>query len=267
MHTRPSRAAGVVRIFLPRFHEQQERDADTVSNESLFARKGHAIPGHIGIIIDGNGRWAQAQGLPRQAGHKAGADNIRSILTRCVEYGVNVLTIYAFSTENWHRPPAEVHNLLALVEETLQQELPALHQQGVRLWHSGSLAGLSPTLQHQLRHAQELTQHNERLILNLAVNYGGRADIVAAVRRALADGLDPAAVTEQRLRDYLSTAALPDLDLLIRTGGEMRLSNFLLWEAAYAACYATPLAWPDFDATAFDQALLAYHQRSLSSTG
>lgn len=233
-----------------------------MSNTTTLAHGGQAIPTHVGIIIDGNGRWAQAQGLPRLAGHQAGADNVRRILIRCIEYGVKVLTIYAFSTENWYRPAEEVDGLLALVEQTLQQEVQALHQQGVRIWHSGSLSGLSPPLQHQLGYAQELTQHNGRLILNLAVNYGGRADIVAAVRRAMADGLAPTALTEERFRHYLSTGALPDLDLLIRTGGEMRLSNFLLWEAAYAECFATSLAWPDFDATVFDQALLAYSQRS-----
>lgn len=219
------------------------------------------IPTHVAIIMDGNGRWARARGLPRFMGHRQGTENIRRVLEACVEFGVKVLTIYAFSTENWARPDEEVRGLMRILEETIQREVPELNKNGVQLRHLGRLEGLSPQLQQAVRDAIELTRHNERLILNVAFNYGGRAEIADAVTQLLRDGIAPENVDEQLLSRYLYTDGLPDPDLVIRTGGEMRLSNFLIWQAAYAEYYATPVFWPDFDKHELYRALVAYGQR------
>lgn len=218
-------------------------------------------PHHIGIIMDGNGRWAQARSLPRFAGHQAGVDNIRRILESCVEFGVKVLTIYAFSTENWHRPPDEVSGLMRLLGLTIQRQLNELHKNGVRILHSGRMDGISHHLQEQIRHALDVTRYNDRITLNVAFNYGGRAEILDAVRRIIADGIDPEALSEELFSQYLYTSALPDPDLIIRTGGEWRLSNFLIWQAAYAEYYATPTYWPDFDEKELYNALAEYDRR------
>lgn len=220
-----------------------------------------SVPYHIGIIMDGNGRWAQAQGLPRLAGHQAGVDNIRRILEHCVRRGVKVLTIYAFSTENWHRPPDEVSGLMRLLGLTIQRQLDELNRNGVRILHSGRMEGINQHLQKQIRHALEVTKNNDRIILNVAFNYGGRAEIVDAVRHIIRDGIPPEELTEETLSNYMYIGGLPDPDLIIRTGGEWRLSNFLIWQAAYAEYYTTPTYWPDFDEVELDRALIEYSRR------
>lgn len=219
------------------------------------------IPYHVGIIMDGNGRWAQARGLPRIAGHRAGTENIRRVLRAATELGIKVLTIYAFSTENWARPPAEVNALMRLLGEVIHRELDELHRNGVCIRHSGRLEGIAPDLQREIQRAVSLTCRNERIILNVAFNYGGRAEIVDAVRHLMRDGHPPEAVTEDLISRYLYTGGLPDVDLIIRTGGEYRLSNFLIWQAAYAEYYATPTFWPDFDEDELAKAILEYGRR------
>lgn len=219
------------------------------------------IPHHVGIIMDGNGRWARARGLPRLVGHRAGTENIRRVLEGCVKFGIKVLTIYAFSTENWARPPDEVQGLMRLLNETIQRQLHELHRNGVRILHSGRLSGIDPSLQEQIRGAVELTRHNDRITLNVAFNYGGRAEILDAIRHLMADGVRPEELTEELFSRYLYTGGLPDPDLIIRTGGEYRLSNFLIWQAAYAEYYATSTYWPDFDQEELRKALLEYARR------
>ncbi len=219
------------------------------------------IPYHVGIIMDGNGRWARARGLPRLMGHRAGTENIRRVLEGCVEFGIKILTIYAFSTENWARPAEEVQGLMRLLNETIQRQLDELHRNGVQIRHCGRLTGIEPALQKQIQAAIELTKHNDRIILNVAFNYGGRAEILDAVRRLMADGVQPDQLTEELFSQYLYTAGLPDPDLIIRTGGEYRLSNFLIWQAAYAEYYATPTYWPDFDKEELRKALQEYARR------
>ncbi len=219
------------------------------------------VPHHIGIIMDGNGRWAKGRGLPRLAGHQAGVDNIKRILEECTEYGVKILSLYAFSTENWNRPPDEVNGLMRLLGLTIERQLRDLHRNGVRILHSGRMDGINPSLQKQIRHALEETKNNTRITVNLAFNYGGRAEIVDAVRRVIADRIPPEQVTEEVISQYLYTSELPDPDLIIRTAGEWRLSNFLIWQAAYAEYYATPTYWPDFDETELYKALLDYSKR------
>jgi undecaprenyl diphosphate synthase len=219
------------------------------------------VPHHVGIIMDGNGRWAQARGLPRSAGHHAGTENLHTILRAAAEFGVRVLTLYAFSTENWSRPDWEVRGLLTLLEHVIDSELDDLNANGVRICHLGRTEGLAPSLVKKIAYAQEYTQHNERLLLNVAFNYGGRADIVDAVRQIVAEGLSAEQITEEAITRHLVTCGTPDPDLIIRTAGEMRLSNFLIWQAAYAEYYSTPIYWPDFDRQEFYKALLAYQQR------
>ncbi len=220
-----------------------------------------SIPYHIGIIMDGNGRWAQQHGLPRLEGHRAGTDNIRRVLEACGEYGIKIVTIYAFSTENWQRPLDEVKGLMGILERVMEKEVENLHREGVKLRHVGELDGLSDKLRKAVLDATELTKDNEGLTLNVAFNYGGRAEIVRGARKLLEEGADPATLDEEHFAKYLYTAGLPDPDLIIRTGGEMRLSNFLLWQAAYAEYYSTPTYWPDFDKEELAKALRTYAQR------
>lgn len=216
---------------------------------------------HVGIIMDGNGRWALARGLPRAAGHRAGVDNVRTVVEASVEAGIRHLTLYAFSTENWNRPAEEVRGLLRLIDLYLERELNALDRNGVRLRHLGSLDGLAPATRRSVQRAVRRTARNDRLHLNIAFNYGGRAEIVRAARRLLRSKLPPEQITETHLAACLDTAGQPDLDLVIRTGGEMRLSNFLLWQAAYAEIYVSQVYWPDFDRAEFMSALGAYAAR------
>ena len=219
------------------------------------------VPYHVGIIMDGNGRWAQQRGLPRLAGHRAGTENIRRVLTGCVELGVKMLTIYAFSTENWKRPEKEVKGLMSIFARVIDRELGELHRQGVQLRHVGRLEGISEDLRAKVHHAIELTKHNDRIVLNVAFNYGGRAEIVDAVRRIIHDGIPAEQVSEELVGHYLYTIDCPDPDLIIRTSGEFRTSNFLIWQAAYAEYYVTPTYWPDFDKEELYKALLAFSQR------
>lgn len=211
--------------------------------------------------MDGNGRWAAARGLPRSAGHKAGTENLRRVVEATVEFGVPILTLYAFSTENWKRPRQEVDALMSLMSAALRDELGALHQNGVRIRHLGRREGVPAPLLAGIRHAEELTRNNERLQLNVAFNYGGRAEIVDAVRSLVRRGVPAQAIDEQAISDALTTAGLPDVDLVIRTAGEMRLSNFLIWQAAYAEYYSTPVYWPDFDREELLKALIAFANR------
>ena len=219
------------------------------------------VPRHVAIIMDGNGRWARARGLPRTVGHRAGTENLREVLKAAVEFGIEQLTIYAFSTENWARPYTEVRALMALAEHVLDNRLNELHESGVRLRHLGRTEGLPDTVAQKIRRAEELTAGNTRLGLNIAFNYGGRAEIVDAIKALLAEGLDLASIDEQAVSDRLTTRGLPDPDLVIRTAGEMRLSNFLIWQAAYAEYYASDVFWPDFGREQFHQALVAFQER------
>jgi undecaprenyl diphosphate synthase len=219
------------------------------------------IPYHVAIIMDGNGRWAKARGLPRLAGHRAGVENLRRILRACSEFGIKILTIYAFSTENWGRPEAEVRGLMNILESVIDRELNQLHANGVQLRHIGELEGLSPMLQRKVRKAVELTRNNDQLILNIAFNYGGRQELTRAFRRIVEDGVPAEEIDETLIDYYLYTAGQPDPDLVIRTGGEMRLSNFLLWQASYAEYYSTPVFWPDFDRDELRKALVHYARR------
>lgn len=219
------------------------------------------IPRHIAVIMDGNGRWARQRGLPRLAGHRAGTENIRGIVTACVELGVSYLTLYAFSTENWSRPSLEVQGLMKILSEFIDRETQALNEQGVHLRHLGRLEGISEDLKRKVRHAVDLTRHNTRLTLAIAFNYGGRSDIVDAVRALVSQGVSPDAITEQTIAEHLSTRGMPDPDLVIRTSGEWRLSNFLIWQAAYSEYWATPVFWPDFRPEHLRQAVNDYGQR------
>lgn len=219
------------------------------------------IPYHLGIIMDGNGRWARQRGLPRLAGHRAGTENIRRVLTGCVEFGIKVLTIYAFSTENWKRPEEEVKGLMSIFARVIDRELNELHREGVQLRHVGRLEGISKSLKAKVHQAIDLTKDNDRIVLNVAFNYGGRAEIVDAVKRIIRDGVQAEDVTEEVIGRYLYTTDCPDPDLIIRTSGEFRTSNFLLWQAAYAEYYVTPTYWPDFNKEELYKALTAYSQR------
>jgi undecaprenyl diphosphate synthase len=211
--------------------------------------------------MDGNGRWAAQRGLPRLAGHRAGTENLRRIIRACVEFGVQYMTIYAFSTENWGRPKEEVEGLLQILEDVIDRELDELHQEGVRLHHIGHLEELPETLRQKVLNAIELTRNNTRMMVNLAFNYGGRDEIVCAVREIVAEGILPDAITPELLSRHMFTAGIPDPDLIIRTSGEMRLSNFLIWQAAYSELYVTQTYWPDFDRDELHKALVDYAHR------
>jgi undecaprenyl diphosphate synthase len=219
------------------------------------------IPTHIAIIMDGNGRWARSRGLPRLAGHRAGTENLRRIIQACVEFGIQYLTVYAFSTENWTRPPDEVQGLMHLFEDVLERELQELYDQGVQLRHIGRLEKLSPSFRQKVQNAIESTRNNSRLILNIAFNYGGRDEIVYVIQRMLEDGVKPEDVNEALVCRYLFTAGTPDPDLIIRTSGEMRGSNFLLWQGSYSEWYYPPVYWPDFDKEQLRLALEDFNRR------
>jgi undecaprenyl diphosphate synthase len=219
------------------------------------------VPTHIAIIMDGNGRWALSRGLPRLAGHRAGTENLRRVIEACAEFGIKYLTIYAFSTENWGRPFEEVKGLLRILEDVIDRELQELHDQGVQLRHIGRLDGLKPALRKKVLEAIEFTRHNTRLILNVAFNYGGRDEIVYAIQRLIKDGVNAEEVTDALVSQYLFTAGVPDPDLIIRTSGELRGSNFLIWQGAYSEWYFTPTYWPDFGKDELSRALEEYRQR------
>lgn len=218
-------------------------------------------PKHVAVIMDGNGRWASGRGLPRFAGHRAGRENISRVVRCFSRHGVKYLTVFAFSTENWERPEEEVNALMELLGEAIREETPRLHEEGVRIKHIGRMDRLTPGLQDAIRHGIELTRDNQAMTLNVAFDYGGRAEIIDAVRRIVEDGLPADRLTEEVFQRYLYTGGLPDPDLIVRTAGEMRLSNFLLWQGAYAEYYSTPVLWPDFDEVEVARALEAYSRR------
>lgn len=226
------------------------------SNESLTK-----IPTHVAIIMDGNGRWATARGLPRLAGHRAGTENLRRVIRACVEFGVQYLTIYAFSTENWGRPKEEVNGLMNILADVIDKELAELDEEGVQLRHIGRLESLEPALREKVLKAVDQTKDNRRLILSIAWNYGGRDEIVCAIHKMFEDGLKVEQITDELVSQYLFTAGIPDPDLIIRTSGEMRTSNFLIWQAAYAEWYTTPILWPDFDKEELLKALKEFGNR------
>nr|WP_277995799.1 isoprenyl transferase [Moorella thermoacetica] len=223
------------------------------------------LPRHVAIIMDGNGRWARSRGLPRLAGHRAGVESLRDIVRACVDWGIGILTVYAFSTENWKRPHEEVEGLMNLLVEYLRRELAELRREGVQVRAIGRLESLPRQAREELERARKETAANKRLILNLALNYGGRSELVDACRRIatlVARGeLDPGEIDEEVINNFLYTAGLPDPDLLIRPSGEMRVSNFLLWQLAYTEFWVTDIYWPDFRREDLRRALLDYQQR------
>ena len=219
------------------------------------------IPRHIAIIMDGNGRWAKKRGMPRLFGHRAGVENLRAVIKACVEFGVKYLTIYAFSTENWGRPQDEVKGLEKLFHEAFTNEFLELRKQGVRIIHLGQREGIPQSLLDEIDEAVELSKTNERLILSVALNYGSRNEIMHAVQRMIADGLKPEEITEQTVSDYLFTAGIPDPDLVIRTSGEERLSNFLLYQSAYSEWEFPETLWPDFGKEQLLKAIFEYSKR------
>ncbi len=234
---------------------------------------GEAVPRHVAIIMDGNGRWARKKGLPRVAGHRAGVENLRNIVRHCAQIGVNVLTVFAFSSENWRRPSTEVAFLLDLFVSALEREAGELHSAGVRISVIGDRTVFPEGLQDAIANAEALTANNNGLWLNIAANYGGRWDIVSAVQavaqRVLEGELTPEEISEALLHGYLSLGALPDPDLFIRSGGEVRISNYLLWQLAYSELYFSDVLWPDFDVSQLEKALEVYHgrQRRFGMTG
>jgi undecaprenyl diphosphate synthase len=218
-------------------------------------------PQHVAIIMDGNGRWAKKRGLPRLAGHEAGGRNIRPVVKIFANYGVRYLTLYAFSTENWNRPRVEVAGLLSLLAKKIDHETQAFHQENIRLVHMGRLDRLSQKIREKVQAAVELTKNNTGLMLCLAFDYGGRDEIVQAARRIASAGIPGNNIDEPMFTRYLYSADIPDPDLIIRTGGESRLSNFLLWQAAYSELYFTPVLWPDFGLKDVEEALSEYKRR------
>lgn len=219
------------------------------------------LPNHVAIIMDGNGRWAKQRGLPRLAGHQAGTNMVRRVVDRFNDYKVKYLTLYAFSTENWRRPDEEVNGLIHILAQMIDREVKSLHERGVRLYHLGKADSLSEELQAKVNKAIELTKNNKGITLSIAFDYGGRAEILDAVRRIVKDGVRPEDITESLFSSYLYIPNVPEPDLIIRTAGEMRLSNFLIWQSAYSEYYATPTLWPDFNEEEVDKALLAYSRR------
>jgi undecaprenyl diphosphate synthase len=219
------------------------------------------LPAHVAIIMDGNGRWAGQRHLPRVEGHRAGTRAVREVIETGARLGLQVLTLYAFSVENWKRPAAEVATLMALLKRYLRSELGTLTDNNIRFQVIGRIEELSPDVRRELADAVERTRGNTGMVLNIALNYGGRAEIVDAVRRAMLDGVDPAALDEATLGRYLYTAGQPDPDLLIRTSGELRVSNFLLWQIAYSEIHVTDTLWPDFRRTDLFEAILDFQKR------
>ena len=223
------------------------------------------LPTHVAIIMDGNGRWAKSRGLPRAAGHKKGAEALRSLLVECQDMGIRYLTIYAFSSENWNRPQTEVSDLMQLLRFYLEKELRTLIKHGIRLKVIGDLTQVEPPIRSQIQDAEQRTSHNDRFQLTVALSYGARNEILRAVRQIAHEArtgmLRPEAINEDVINEHLYTAGLPDPDLLIRTGGEQRLSNFLLWQQAYTELFFTPVFWPDFSIEHFKAALGEYAKR------
>ena len=229
---------------------------------SLVMEKKERLPNHIAIIMDGNGRWAEQHGLPRFEGHIAGLESVRSTI-KCLnnQYQIKYVTLYGFSTENWERPDDEVTSLFHLLERIVDKETQELHKEGVKIRHLGRLEELPQGLQLAINRAMELTKNNTGMTLSLAFNYGGRTEILDAMRRIIAEGVSPQSIDEKLFNNYLYTTGVPDVDLVIRTGDEVRISNFLIWQVAYSEYYFTDVLWPDFDEKEVEKALLSYSQR------
>jgi len=231
------------------------------TNMNPSENKIEIIPQHIAIIMDGNGRWAKKRGLPRLAGHRAGTENLRRVIRACVEFNVKYLTIYAFSTENWGRPVDEVEGLMHILEEVIDKELGELNKEGVQLRHIGRLEQLSPNLRNKVEKSIEVTKNNDRITVCIAWNYGGRDEIVCAIKKMMIEGVKPEEVTDSLVSQYLFTSGIPDPDLIIRTSGEMRISNFLIWQGSYSEWYVTQTLWPDFNKTELHKAIVAFNKR------
>ena len=220
-----------------------------------------SLPRHVAIIMDGNGRWAKQRGLPRIEGHRAGAKNVRKVARAFADHGIKYLTLFAFSTENWDRPKEEVTGLLHLLSQSIDEEIQRFHRANIKLVHIGKPDRLPLELKRKVKSATELTKDNTRMTLCLAFDYGSRSEIVDAVRCIKEGNVSPEGISETIFSSYLDTADIPDPDLLIRTGGEFRFSNFLLWQVAYSELYFTPVSWPDFNEKEIEKALLDYKQR------
>jgi len=224
-------------------------------------KKNARLPNHVAIIMDGNGRWAKQHGLLRLEGHQAGAENIHPIIKCLNQHHIRYVTLYGFSTENWNRPENEVTGLLRLFEEAINKYVSELHENGIKFCHLGHLKELPQGLQLAINKALELTKNNTRMTVSFALNYGGRLEILDAVRHIITEGIPIQNIDEGLFNSYLYTAGLPDVDLVIRTSGEFRTSNFLIWQAAYSEYYFTDVLWPDFNQKELEKALLAYSQR------
>jgi undecaprenyl diphosphate synthase len=236
--------------------------ASELQSATAFARTGpERVPRHVGIIMDGNGRWARQRKRPHSFGHRAGVRAIKRVMYACEGLGIEVLSVYAFSTENWSRPRAEVRALMRLFHEALHREVDEIHERGIRVTVSGRRAELSPAMQRQIVETEARTAGNRNGVLNVCLNYGGRAEVVDAVRALMASGVAPEAVDETTLSRYLYHPELPDPDLIIRTAGERRISNFLLWQSAYTEIHVTETLWPDFDTQDLKRAIADYQSR------
>jgi len=234
--------------------------------------KGDTLPEHVAIIMDGSGRWAQQQGLPRRVGHREGIANAHRVVEILLDYGIKYVTLYVFSTENWKRPREEVDGIFQILIDVADDEIEFARREGIRICHLGKVDGLPSGLRSKIEQAVDLTRSNKAMILSLALNYGSRSEIVEAIRKLRQDGIPAGDVDEALFSRYLCTADIPDPDLVIRSGGEIRLSNFLLWQIAYAEFYFSPLPWPDFKRDEVNKALMAYKGRrrrfgSLASSG
>ncbi|MBI3545240.1 MAG: isoprenyl transferase [Gammaproteobacteria bacterium] len=242
-------------------------------NEQAVLLATQPVPQHVAVIMDGNGRWAKSRGLPRVAGHRKGVERVRDMVTACVEKGVQYLTLFAFSSENWRRPMQEVQLLMELFLTALDNEVKKLHKNNVRFRVIGDTERFGEKITSRILQAETLTRDNTAMTLIIAANYGGRWDIAQAcaelARRAMSGEIDPQSITEESLEPFLSLAGVPEPDLFIRSGGEQRVSNFLLWQLAYTEMYFTPVLWPEFDRTQFEQALVSYagRQRRFGLTG
>ncbi|MCX6013189.1 MAG: isoprenyl transferase [Chloroflexi bacterium] len=234
------------------------RSLSNSTEENKFLNK---LPVHVAIIMDGNGRWAKKRHLPRLMGHRAGMETIRRVVEICAGYEIKYLTLYAFSTENWNRPELEVKGLFSILNEMAEDETGKLHKNGIQIRHLGTLDGISTNLQSKIRKAVELTKNNTRMTLIIAFNYGGRSEIIDAIKKLMKDNIPLEKLDEVLFSSYLYTSDLPDPDLIIRTGGEMRISNFLIWQSVYSEYYSTPVLWPDFNREEVDKALEDYSQR------
>lgn len=239
--------------------------SSTVDLKKLVSSTNLQIPDHVAIIMDGNGRWAQARGLPRSAGHRAGMEKLREVVKICYELGIKILTLFAFSTENWYRPAEEVNALMTLLNDSMENEIREMHKNNIKVTFIGRLSAFPKEIQVKLEDGMELTRRNMGMRVNVALNYGGRMEIVDALRRVVEKiergELASSQIDEETIAAHLYTAGLPDPDLLIRTGGEMRISNFLLWQIAYTELWVTPKYWPAFERKDLLEAIRAYSKR------